>query len=141
MNIAKRTLCAALAAALLVNALSMLLAGGWWYGAVAGVKETGPFNAHFVMDIGAVYLVTAAALIWRSFFWSARRGTLGDGAVIAAAAFLDLHAMIHVAHAANGGPFAPEFARDFPGVYLPAILATWIAWPTGAPPENGANLR
>ena len=51
----KRTLAAALAAILVANALAMLLAAPWWYGAVPGVIATGPFNAHFIADIGQVF--------------------------------------------------------------------------------------
>ena len=46
------------------NGLAMLFAGFWWYGAVDGVTETGPFNPHFVRDIGMAYLVTAGGLGW-----------------------------------------------------------------------------
>ena len=38
------------------NGLAMLLAGPSWYQAVPGVSETGPYNPHFVQDIGAAFL-------------------------------------------------------------------------------------
>jgi hypothetical protein len=120
-----RQIIAGLLALLLgANAMAMLFAGPWWYGAVPGVTATGPFNPHFVMDIGAAYLVVAGALAWR-----ASRPAAGQGALVAAAAFLVLHGLIHLADAAMGGHAGADLARDFPGVFLPALLAVWLAWP------------
>lgn len=86
-----------------------------------GVTGTGPFNRHFVNDIGAAYLVCAGALGW----WAWDRGRARP-ALIAAAAFLLLHALIHLAEAAaHGGGHA--LLRDLRGVYLPALIASWLA--------------
>jgi hypothetical protein len=121
----KRIAAAVLALALGANAMVMLAAGAWWYGAVPGVGETGPYNAHFVKDVGAAYLVAAAALAWHAVRPAAARG-----AMIGAAGFLAFHGVIHIADALSGGDALGEFIRDFPGVFLPAILAVWIAGPT-----------
>jgi hypothetical protein len=131
----KRLAAAVLAIALGVNGLVMLFAGRWWYVAVPGVAETGPYNPHFVMDIGVAYLVVAGALVWRAAMPSAEQG-----AVVAAAAFLVLHAIIHLTHAATSGALGAEFARDLPGVYLPALITAWIAWPTRPPLLKGERL-
>jgi hypothetical protein len=104
------------------NGLVMLAAGRWWYGAVAGVPETGPFNPHFVKDIGAAYLVVGAAFAWLA----ARASPEARGAAIASAAFLALHAGIHLAEAAGAPAGLADLARDFPGVILPALLAIWM---------------
>jgi hypothetical protein len=101
------------------NGLVMLAAGRWWYGAVAGVPETGPFNPHFVKDIGAAYLVAGAAFAWLA----ARPAPEARGAAIAAAAFLALHAAIHLAEAAGAPAGLADLVRDFPGVILPALIA------------------
>lgn len=124
MDTIKRLAAAALALVLAGNAAAMLLAGRWWYGAVPGVTATGPYNPHFVMDVGAAYLVVAGALAWR-----AARPAAGQGALVAAAAFLGLHGLIHVHDAAMGGRAAADLVRDFPGVFVPAIIAAWLAWP------------
>jgi hypothetical protein len=116
-------LAAILALAMGANGLAMLLAGRWWYGAVPGVTETGPFNPHFVKDIGAAYLVVGVALGWLAF----RASPAARGAAIAAALFLGLHAAIHLAEAVPMG--MADLARDLPGVFLPALLAAWIAVP------------
>jgi hypothetical protein len=103
------------------NGLFMLAAGRWWYGAVPGVPETGPFNPHFVKDIGAAYLVAGAAFGWLAVRASAE----ARGAAAAGAGFLALHAGIHLAGAAGAPTGLADLARDFPGVILPALLALW----------------
>jgi len=123
----KRVAAGILALILGVNALAMLFSGHWWYGAVPGVTATGPFNPHFVKDIGAAYLVVALALAWR-----AARPAAGQGAAVAGAGFLAFHALIHVADELSGPNALAEFIRDFAGVFLPAIVAGWIAWPSRA---------
>ncbi len=101
-----------------LNALIMLFAGLWWYGAVPGVTATGPYNPHFVRDIGAAYLVVAVSLCAY-----AARPAKAWPAVAAAAGFLTLHAAIHVFDAVCGTKPLQDALRDFGGVYLPAILA------------------
>ena len=127
----KRIVSSLLALVLGANGAVMLTAGLWWYGKVPGVTETGPYNPHFVKDIGAAYLVVAAALAWRAARPTARAG----GATLAAAAFLGLHALVHLADAAGDGGGLADLARDFPGVFLPALLTAWIALPLGRETE------
>ena len=52
-----RIIAGVLALILAGNGVMMLLAPLPWYDAVPGVVATGPFNPHFVRDIGAAYLV------------------------------------------------------------------------------------
>ena len=49
---------------LAANGLTMLAFPDAWYDLVPGVPQTGPFNPHFVRDIGAAYLVAGATLVW-----------------------------------------------------------------------------
>lgn len=107
-----------LAVLLIGNGMAMLFAGPWWYGVVPGVPTTGPFNAHFVKDIGAAYLVSGAVLA--AFAW---RPKTALPALLAAAAFLTLHATIHVADAIASPICGQALARDFPGVFLPALIS------------------
>lgn len=111
-----------LAAILGANGIAMLLAGLWWYGVVPGVTATGPYNPHFVRDIGAAYLVTAAALA--GYAWRPREAW---PALAGATAFLTLHAAIHVYDATCGTAPLRDVIRDFAGVYLPALLTLAIA--------------
>jgi hypothetical protein len=121
----KRSLAALLALAMGLNGAVMLAAGRWWYAAVPGVLATGPFNPHFVKDIGAAYLVTGAAFAWLAWKPSpAARGAAGAGA-----AFLALHAGVHLTEAVGDPGGLADLARDFPGVLLPALLAVWVALP------------
>ncbi|HVI33638.1 hypothetical protein [Phenylobacterium sp.] len=120
-----RIIAGVLAAVFTANALAMLLAGWWWYGAVPGVTATGPYNPHFVRDIGAAYLVTAAGLAW--FAWRPREGW---PALAIGAGFLTLHAAVHVYDAACGTTPMADVLRDLAGVYLPALLTLAIALTT-----------
>jgi hypothetical protein len=117
-----RIVATVLAVILAANGLAMLFAGSWWYGVVPGVTATGPYNPHFVRDIGAAYLATGGGL-----GWFALRPREGWPALVGAAAFLTLHAAIHVFDAVCGTKPLADVARDFAGVYLPAILAFAIA--------------
>jgi hypothetical protein len=103
------------------NGFFMLAAPALWYDSVPGLPHTGPFNAHFVSDIGVAYLVASAALIvraWRPRYWPA---------AVAGAAFMCGHAIIHVFDIAlertgNAGV-------DVWLVIVPALLAAWAALP------------
>ena len=106
-----------------INGVVMLVMPGPWYDAVPGVTETGPFNPHFVRDIGAAYLACAAGLGW----WAARR-TGPAGAVLPVAVFLGLHMFVHLFESLLGHHAVSDIGRDFVGVYLPALLAIWIVW-------------
>ena len=117
-----RILAGGLALVLGINALAMLFGSFWWYNAVPGVTATGAYNPHFVRDIGAAYLVAAGGLGW--FAW---RPVQGWPALVAAAAFLVLHAAIHVVDATCSSDPVGNLIRDLPGVYVPALLAAGLA--------------
>lgn len=117
-----RTIAVVLAVILGANGLFMLGAPLAWYDAVPGVPSTGAFNPHFVRDIGAAYLVTALGLAW--FAW---RPVQGWPALVAGAAFLALHTGVHLFDASCSASPLANLIRDFPGVFLPTLLAAWIA--------------
>jgi len=56
-------LAALLGAALQANGVFMLVAPDNWYFAVPGVTTTGPFNPHFVRDIGLIFLLIGGAFL------------------------------------------------------------------------------
>jgi uncharacterized protein YjeT (DUF2065 family) len=114
------------------NGVFMLLAPAPWYAITRGVTATGPFNQHFVRDIGAAYLVAGGGLVW--FATDARARAVA----LASAAFLALHALVHLADAIAGREALDHVALDLPTIYLSALIALWIAWPqsTTAKEEN-----
>lgn len=115
-------LCAVLAFGAGANGLFMLIAPADWYFAVPGVTTTGPFNQHFLRDIGLIFLLMAMAMlaglarpVARVELWSA------------AALWLTGHALFHFWEVAVGICGASALARDFPAVTLPAILSIALA--------------
>jgi uncharacterized protein YjeT (DUF2065 family) len=108
---------------LIANGLTMLAVPDAWYALVPGVPQTGPLNPHFVRDIGAAYLVAGGAVVWFALDRAAR------SAALAGAAFLSIHAGIHLWDAVAGREHVHQLLVDLPTVFLPPALATWIAWP------------
>jgi hypothetical protein len=108
------------------NGIAMLFVGLWWYGIVPGVTATGPYNPHFVRDIGAAYLVCGA-----SHAAFALRSRQAWPALAAAALFLTLHAAIHVFDAACGSRPLQDVLRDAGGIYLPTLIALGLVWWAG----------
>ena len=118
----KRAIWASMGIALAGNGAFMLFAPLAWYGLVPGVPETGPFNPHFVRDIGCAYLVTGASLLWLL------REARAWPAALAAGAFLGLHAALHVVEFAEGRVQIAHAASDAVLVVLPAVLLLGYAW-------------
>lgn len=108
---------------LAVNGLAMLAGPHAWYISVPGVPATGPFNPHFVRDIGAAYVIAGASLLWFACDPAARP------AAMAGAAFLVLHAAVHLWDAAAGREMAHQLFVDAAIIFLPAGLALWLVWP------------
>jgi hypothetical protein len=105
----------------LANGLMMIIAPMTWYELTPGASETGPFNVHFVRDIGIAFVAAGAGL------WLA----VGDAAWKSASTAIV--AMIFI-----GGPgilhFVEMFAhhldvnaalRDAALIVLPAAIAGW----------------
>jgi branched-subunit amino acid ABC-type transport system permease component len=118
----KRLISAVLGVANIANGLMMLAAGTLWYQSVPGAAETGPFNPHFVQDIGAAFLVSGLALAiraWRPVYWPA---------AVAGAGFLAAHGLIHLVAIVFGHDHHAAF--DFVAVVLPSALALYSAFPT-----------
>lgn len=117
----RRLIPAILAIPTLFNGLAMLVAGSVWYQSVPGVSETGPFNPHFIQDIGAAFLVAGLALAaraWRPRYWPA---------AVAGTGFLAAHALIHLVSIIGGHDHHAGF--DLLAVVLPAAAALYSAVP------------
>lgn len=118
----RRSLAAILAIPALINGLTMLVAGPFWYANVPGVTDTGPFNPHFVQDIGLAFVAAGLALAaraWRPRYWPA---------AVAGAGFLAAHGVLHLVMIAGGHSHQPGF--DFFVIILPAALALYAAFPS-----------
>lgn len=76
---------------LAANGIFMLASPFAWYGAIPGVSDTGPFNAHFVRDIGCAFLVTAIA-----FGYATADRERARPATLVGTTFLSLHALVHL---------------------------------------------
>ena len=113
-----------LVVALSVNGIAMLTVPHTWFGLIPSVPPTGPFNPHFVRDVGCAYLVCGWALAW--FALDPIRGA---GAAIAAAVLQLLHSFLHVWDLAAGRSTLEAFSLDLVLVIVPATLMLWLAWP------------
>jgi hypothetical protein len=117
----QRWIAAILAVFNIANGLAMLFASTAWWNSVPGVPDTGPFNPHFVQDVGAAFLVAGLALAaraWRPAYWPA---------AVAASGFLVAHASIHLLMIADGHDH--HAAADIATVIAPAALALYSAFP------------
>lgn len=110
------------------NGLTMLVMPLTWYRMVPGVSHTGPFNQHFVQDIGLIQMALGMAfgigmlqITSRFPLWAA------------ATAWLCAHALLHFWEVAIGICPPSVLARDFPAVTLPALIGIGLsirAWRT-----------
>lgn len=105
------------------NGTIMLSSPEGWYFLVPGVTTTGPYNQHFIRDIGLIFLFVGAAFLigaakprYRVVLWAAP--TLWLGA----------HALFHFWEVAVGICAPSALARDFPAVTLPAIIGALLTW-------------
>ncbi|MEN3975716.1 hypothetical protein [Emcibacter sp. SYSU 3D8] len=105
------------------NGLFMLVSPAAWYFTVPGVTTTGPFNQHFIRDIGLIFLLLGGAFIAGAVLPRHRIAAWG-----ASSLWLAGHALFHFWEVAVGicGPSA--IPRDFPAVTLPAILGALLTF-------------
>lgn len=102
------------------NGLYMALLPRAWFNGAPGAAATGPFNPHFVSDIGFAYLAGGLALL--AFAWNPRWRLAAFGA----SGFLGFHALFHLSHAAQG--HAIHAATDI-AVAVPALVGLALCWP------------
>jgi hypothetical protein len=101
----------------------------WFTDLPAAVPDFGPYNEHFVRDVGAAFVAMAAALALAARRPAARLPLVGVVAV-----FYGLHAAAHVYDTVRGAVDPHHWWTDLPGVYLPAVLfAVLVLWLARAP--------
>ncbi|MCW6530777.1 hypothetical protein [Sphingomonas lycopersici] len=108
---------ALLGVAMGVNGIVMLYDPQFWYYAVPTVPATGPFNQHFIRDIGIIYVMIGAGYVTGIFF-PAQRIWLWA----AATAWLSLHGFFHLWEIGVGICGADTILKNGHAVYLPAII-------------------
>ena len=117
-----------------LNGVFMLVSPADWYVAVPGVTTTGPFNQHFIRDIGLIFLFIGTSLLvgaakpqHRVLLWTIPTLWLWG------------HALFHFWEVAVGICMPADLVRDFPAVTLPAIIGTLLSlW---ACADSRANRR
>ena len=135
-----RTLCISVALALGVaseaNGLFMLGSPERWYFVVPGVTTTGPFNQHFVRDIGLIFLFIGTAFLigaalprYRVVLWAAPTLWLWG------------HALFHFWEVAVGICGPSVLVRDFPDVTVPAVIGTILTFWAIAEGRTTAGAR
>lgn len=105
----------------LANGVFMLIDPERWYFAVPGVTTTGPFNQHFIRDIGLIFLLLGGA-----YLVGAARPDLRVAFWATASVWLAGHALFHFWEVAAGICGPSVLARDFPAVTLPAVIGIAI---------------
>lgn len=117
--------------AVIVIAVVSLVNSAWifgsvphWFAWIPGVADTGAPNGHFVRDVGLIYGLFGAALIW------VMRAPAQRHAVFVLAALFYLgHALGHVGEILSGALPARHWLLDLPLVFLPGLLLAWLALP------------
>jgi len=96
-----------------------------WYDAIPGVTATGPFNHHFILDIGMAFLASGGLLAL-----GALRTASAASFALAGATWPILHALIHVAGwFTDGFPSQANVAvSEVVGVVTFAALGGVLAW-------------
>jgi hypothetical protein len=101
-----------------VTATWQLAAPEGWYWAIPGVPGRGPFNQHFVRDLGVIYALSGAGLIM-----GALRPQQRFGYWWAPTVWLAGHALFHLWEVLVGITGHNSLIEDFAGVTLPALIA------------------
>lgn len=96
----------------------------WYNNFPAAIPHTGPFNSHFVRDIGVAYICVAIG-----FAWCAVHPVRGYGIHLGLTAFFAGHAFIHLYDILSGRLPHSHWLIDSPMVFLPAIIMIILALP------------
>lgn len=107
----------------LVNGAWMLLFPFSWYTDFpAAIPHTGSFNAHFIRDLGVVFVLAGLGFGWCALHPDRCRVTHGVLTI-----FFVGHALIHLADILTGRVPHTHWLIDAPTVFVPAILLTILA--------------
>lgn len=116
------------------NGIFMLVSPANWYFAVPGVTSTGPFNQHFIRDIGLIFV-----LIGGAFLAGAARPQLRVFLWAVPTTWLLGHALFHFWEVAVGICSPSAIARDFLAVTVPALIGVALtAWAWRTSPRTAS---
>ena len=122
---------------LIATGLAMLIGGPLWYEHTPGVAMTGPYNAHFVLDIGFAFL--ASGMVLAVGAWMGARSLM-----IAGLSWPALHAGLHALGLVTMGPASmAALGTELFGVIAPVIAAGFAVFrvPGLRPGIGGRNLQ
>ena len=105
------------------NGLFMIVDPALWYVTIDGVTDTGPYNTHFLRDIGLIYGTLAVSLALALSF----RRMLYPLTLIPFI-WVGLHALLHVWDIFAGRLPVEHWMLDLPGVFAPAIVHGFLSW-------------
>jgi hypothetical protein len=107
----------------IVNGIEMFFfSSAWFFRLVPGVTETGPFNAHLVMDGGTFFLAVGIGLVAAAL--DPRRNAI---AVVVAAVAGTMHSVLHLYSHAAGILSLNHMVTEVLGIYVPAIVLIAIS--------------
>jgi len=123
----------------ILNGLMMLFRAEYWFHEmIPGVTNTGPFNSHFVMDVGIAFLTCGIGLAWAAFN-IARAREVHWGVTL----FISGHAIFHVVEILRGALPPAHWRHDLLGVFIPGaillILCIPAVWRWANPAWAAAN--
>ena len=104
-----------------VNGTLMITAPETWYWLVPGVPDRGPFNQHFIRDIGIIYLLSGAAYIYGALHASSRVLLW-----VVPTAWFVAHGIFHIWEVLVGICGPASLLEDFGGVYLTAMIGVLL---------------
>ncbi|MDB5412958.1 MAG: hypothetical protein JWR10_1293 [Rubritepida sp.] len=99
----------------------MILAPATWYATVPGVTLTGPYNHHFIVDVGLAYLVSGLGLMAAVRLGDRRLAWLASAWPLSHASF---HILLWLTH---GLPHGAALSAELIGVLGTALLAVFGA--------------
>jgi predicted anti-sigma-YlaC factor YlaD len=107
----------------IVNGIEMFFfPSAWFFKLVPGVPETGPFNAHLVIDGGTFFLAVGVGLVAAAL--NPHRNAI---AVVVAAIAGVMHSVLHAYSHAAGLLSSAHITTEVLGIYIPAIVLVAIA--------------
>jgi hypothetical protein len=109
-----------------VNGAWMIIAPRSWYTDLpAAVPHTGPFNGHFIRDIGVAF-----ALAGLGFLWCALHPRSSLAVHWGITLFFCGHAVVHIAEIRAGLLPHAHWRIDAPSVFAPAIILLVLSVPS-----------